>query len=420
MQSASKIISFTAIHSIVLIYFLKLTQSHNTSQKGDCCFLAEINRRKRFLTNFAYGALLLALAFVAFKYLFGLLWPFALAFLFSALLRPILRWLTLRWHWRYPLAAAVCLLLFFVLLFALLGFSLSRLATGGMELLASLPALYSDRLEPALRHSGEQWEAFLTQRSPELYAALDTLLPDILGSLQSSVRELSGRAVSAATAGAAALPKGLLNLLICLIATIFMTLDYPHISAFLLRQLPESWKRLAVKSMESGKAVVGQYARSYLLLMAITFGEIFLGLLLIRQKKAALIAALIALFDLFPVVGAGLILLPWALFCLLSGGWAKGMGLLALWVIVIVARQILEPRIVGRSVGLHPLITLMSMFVGARLFGGVGLFGLPLSCAVIKSLDDGGVIHLIAKDSPVLVRTEEKNKKISKSEARGY
>lgn len=382
--------------------------------------MAEINRRKRFLTNFAYGALLLGLAFVAFKYLFGLLWPFALAFVFSALLRPALHWLTLRWHWRYPLAAAVCLLLFFLLLFAVLGVSAARLATGGMELLSSLPALYTKRLEPSLRRTAADLETFLTRRSPELYAALDALLPDILGSLRGTVSELSGKAVAAVTGFVAGLPKGLLSLLICLIATIFMTLDYPHISAFLLRQLPESWKRLLVKTLESGKAVVGQYARSYVLLMAITFGEIFLGLVLIQQKKAALIAALIAVFDLFPVVGAGLILLPWALFCLLSGVWAKGAGLLALWVIVIVARQILEPRIVGRSVGLHPLVTLMSMFVGARLFGGIGLFGLPLSCAVIKSLDDGGVIHLIHKDSPILVRTEEKNKKNSKTPGLGY
>ncbi len=382
--------------------------------------MAEINRRKRFLTNFAYGALLLGLAFVAFKYLFGLLWPFALAFAFSSLLRPVLRWLTLRWHWRYPLAATASLLLFFLLLFAALGFAAARLATGGMELLSSLPALYSQRLEPALDRTAASLESFLTRHSPEFYAALDSLLPDILSSLTAAVSSFSGKAVASVTALAARLPRLLLNLLICLIATIFMTLDYPHISAFLLRQLPEGLKRLLVKTMESSKAVVGQYARSYLILMAITFTEIFLGLVLIRQKNAALIAALIAVFDLFPVVGAGLILLPWALFCLVTGAWAQGAGLLALWVIVIVARQILEPRIVGRSVGLHPLITLMSMFVGARLFGGIGLFGLPLSCAVIKSLDDGGVIHLIRKDSPILVRTEEKSKKISKTEARGY
>ncbi len=382
--------------------------------------MAEINRRKRFLANFAYWALLLALAFAAFKYLFALLWPFALAFAFSALLRPALRSLTLRRHWSYPLAATVCLLLFFAVLALLLWFAATQLITGVPELLGSLPELYRERIEPNLRHSAERFEAFFSARSPELHEAFDAILPDLLGTVAGAVSAQSVKAVGAVTGFVAALPKSLLSLLICFIATIFMTLDYPHISAFVLRQVPEGVKRIAVKSMESLKAVVGQYAKGYLLLMAITFGEIFLGLVLIRQKNAALIAALIAVFDLFPVVGAGLILLPWALFCLLGGGWAKGMGLLALWVIVIVARQILEPRIVGRSVGLHPLITLMSMFVGARLFGGVGLFGLPLSCAIVKSLDDGGVIHLIARDRPVLVRTEEKNKKNSKTTRMGY
>ena len=150
-------------------------------------------------------------------------------------------------------------------------------------------------------------------------------------------------------------------------------------------------------------------------------GTLFLaGLWLLRQPRALLLAFLIALFDLFPVVGAGLILLPWAVVTLVGGAFAKGLGLLALWIIVIVLRQIIEPRIVGRSVGLHPLVTLMSMFVGAKLFGGIGLFGLPISCAIVKSLDDGGIIHILKREEPVFVAVEEKNEKSSKTRREGY
>lgn len=363
------------------------------------------------IVNIAYWALIGLLVFGAFRYLFGLLWPFLLAFAFSWLLRPAIRWMTLRWHWRYNLAALVCLLLFFAVLCGVLGLLGSRLVTSGLDLLASLPELYRNTVEPNLRRALARLERFATELNPQLYSAVDAALPDVIASLSSAVSRLSVNAAGAVTGFIAALPKTLLSLLICGIATVFMTLDYPHITAFLLRQLPEGLKGLAAKTMESLKSVVGRYAKGYLIIMAITFAEILLGLWLIGQKNAPVIAGLIALFDLFPVVGAGLILLPWALLSLAAGSYAKGAGLLALWVIVIVLRQLLEPRIVGRSVGLHPLVTLMSMFVGTKLFGGIGLFGLPVSCAIVKSLDDGGVIHLIRKDRPIPVNTEEKTKK---------
>ena len=382
--------------------------------------MAEINRRKRMIVNIAYWALIGLLVFAAFKYLFGLLWPFLLAFSFSWLLRPAIRYMTLRWHLRYNLSALVCLLLFFALLCCGLYLLVSKLITSGLDLVASLPELYMNTVEPNLRQALARLETFALELNPELYAAVDAALPDFIASLNSMVSSLSMNAVSAVTGFITALPKTLLSLLICVIATIFMTLDYPHISAFLLRQIPEGFKRLATKTLESLKNVVGQYARGYLIIMAITFGEIFLGLVLIRQKNALVIAALIALFDLFPIVGAGLILLPWSIVSFAAGVCARGAGLLALWVIVIVLRQLLEPRIVGRSVGLHPLVTLMSMFVGTKLFGGIGLFGLPVTCAIVKSLDDGGVIHLIRKDSPIWVNTEEKIKKNSKTRAEGY
>lgn len=382
--------------------------------------MAEINRRKRIITNILYWALIAAIVFLAFKYLFGLLWPFLLAFLFSWLLRPVLRHMTLRWHIRYNLAAVLCLLVFFLLVGGLLCLLVIKLTTTGLELLGAIPEVYMSTVEPNLRQLLAAFEAFATRLSPEVYGALDAVMPDLISSLTAAVGNISMNAVTAVTGFAASLPKRLLSALICLIATIFMTLDFPHISAFVLRQVPEKTRKLVSKTLESLKEVVGRYGKGYLIIMGITFGEILAGLWLLRQPRALLLAFLIALFDLFPVVGAGLILLPWAVVTLVGGAYAKGLGLLALWIIVIVLRQILEPRIVGRSVGLHPLVTLMSMFVGARLFGGIGLFGLPISCAIIKSLDDGGIIHILKREEPVFVAVEEKNEKSSKTRREGY
>lgn len=379
--------------------------------------MAESNKRKRIITNILYWTALGALVFAAFRYLFPLLGPFLLAFLFSWLLRPAIRFMTLRWHIRYNLSALLCLLAFFLLLGAGTSLAVVKLITSGLDLLTALPELYAGTIEPNLRRLLDSLEQFATRFNPEVYAAVDAVLPDIISSISTAVADLSMKAVSSVTSFAAGLPKRILSLLICLISTVFMTVDFPHISAFVLRQIPDRTRKLVSETLASLKTVILQFGKGYLLIMAVTFGEILAGLLLLRQKNAVLIALLIALFDLFPVVGAGLILLPWAVGTLLAGSWARGIGLTALWVIVIVVRQIIEPRIVGRSVGLHPLVTLMSIYVGARLFGGVGLLGLPVSCAIVKSLDDGGIIHLLKKEDPVPVQTDPDSKKNSKKAA---
>ena len=82
-----------------------------------------------------------------------------------------------------------------------------------------------------------------------------------------------------------------------------------------------------------------------------------------------------------------------------SCAFAWGIGLLLIYVVEIIVRQFMEPRIVGRQVGLHPLITLIAMFVGSKLFGGVGLLGLPITCAIVQSLDAAGVIHIIKREN---------------------
>ena len=114
------------------------------------------------------------------------------------------------------------------------------------------------------------------------------------------------------------------------------------------------------------------------LIMSITFVELSVGLTLIGVNRAILVALLIAIFDILPVLGTGGIMIPWVILSALGGDLPHAFALLVLYVIITVIRNIIEPRIVGAQIGLHPVLTLMSMFVGNHLFGIVGLFGLPI------------------------------------------
>ena len=118
------------------------------------------------------------------------------------------------------------------------------------------------------------------------------------------------------------------------------------------------------------------------------------GLTIIGIDKAVLIAMAISVFDILPVLGTGGIMIPWVIVSAISGDYKLAAGLLAVYLVVTVIRNILEPKIVGSQIGLHPVVTLASMFAGVQLFGLLGLFGFPILLSLLRRLNENGTIKL--------------------------
>ncbi len=117
--------------------------------------------------------------------------------------------------------------------------------------------------------------------------------------------------------------------------------------------------------------------------MTLTFVELSIGLSLIGIDHSVLIALAISIFDILPVLGTGGIMIPWSLICLIQGNFILGIELILVYVIITVIRNIVEPKIVGAELGIHPVATLMAMLVGGQLFGIIGLFGFPILLSFI-------------------------------------
>ena len=124
--------------------------------------------------------------------------------------------------------------------------------------------------------------------------------------------------------------------------------------------------------------------------MLLTFVEVFVGLLTIGTRYAFLLAAVVAIVDILPVFGAGTVLIPWAVVSLLMKDYQTGMGLLALYGVITIVRQVAEPRIVGESLGIHPLATLVAMFTGLSLFGLTGMLLGPFVVMIAKEMLEAG------------------------------
>ena len=377
--------------------------------------MSDIQRRKRFIINVAYWLAVIGTVLFCVRYLLGLIWPFFLAFVFSWMLTPAVRWLTVRCHIRHGIAAILCLLVFFGVAGGLLLLLIVNVISWAQTFLEWLPGFYAANIDPLLRSFTAWIEQVTADLDPGITEVIRNSLRSITSSLGSFVSDFSLKAVGVVSGWITQLPGRLLSTLICIIATVFMTMDFHRVTAFILRQLPDRTRHVVVKAKESFLAVVFKYGKSYGIIMTITFIALSIGLIILKQEKALLLALLIAIFDIFPIVGAGFILIPWGIVQLLTGSIAKGLGLFAMYIIITVIRQFMEPRIVGHQMGMHPLVTLIAMLVGTKLFGPIGLLGLPIACAIIKSLDDTGVIRVIRKeDDPDLSvavpgEPEEKN-----------
>ena len=368
----------------------------------------KLEKRREFIINFLYFAIILGIVILLARYALGVLMPFFMALLIALLLKPVLGFL----HDKLKLPRGLTGIVLVVLFYALLGLLLIvigvQLFSSAKSFFMMLPALYTNSIVPWMSDAFAYLQDFAGHLNPDAAAAYNVVAANVTTSLGDAVVNISKQVVSWVTSSTLKAPGFLLKLLIMVISTIFLTIDFPKINAFVHRQLSERWRTLLHNARVQLGHTLWSYLRSYAMILAITFVEIFLGLSIIGINNAAGIAVAIAIFDILPVVGSGLVLLPWTIYTLISGNLATGIGLAVLYVVVIVVRQIIEPKIIGDRVGLHPIVTLISMVLGTYLFGGIGLFGLPITVALISALNKTGAIHLykMTDDQPDAAASE--------------
>ena len=354
-----------------------------------------IETQKRFLIRIGFWAVVILLVILCLKYVLPFLLPFVVAFLIAALLNRPIMFLAEKLNGKRVVPAILMTLLFYVAaaaLFSLLGL---RVFMFVWETVRALPQLYRNTLEPALETMFSSLEVYLDELDPAVVTALMDNMNSALGSLGSFVTNASVRIISYISGIAAAVPGSFLNVIITIIVTFFLAIDYPKVTGFILRQLPEKADFYIGEVRDYVGGTLLKCLASYALILCITFLEISVGLTVLRVPNAILIALCIAVFDILPVLGTGGIMIPWGIISLIVGKWVLGLGLLALYLIITVIRNIIEPKIVGHQVGLHPVVTLLSMLAGLQLFGIIGLFGFPITLSLLKNLNDRGVIHIL-------------------------
>lgn len=345
-----------------------------------------IERMRAFIIQCVFYSILLVLIFAVFKFLFPLLSPFVTAFIIAFLLKPVIHYISEHTSMKRRTAAILSLCAFYILFITLIIVVGTRIILLLREAFYALPQTYSTLIEPALNKVQFMIVDIVENLNPDALSIVNEISMHLNTALSGLVSTLSSEVVGGLGSLAAGIPTSLVNLIITIVASFFLVVDYYKVTSFIAKCLPPRGKELLFEVKNSVVTVLFQFGRAYALLMLLTFVELFIGLLLLRVPYAFLLALLIAVVDILPVLGTGTIVIPWGCICLIMGNFPLGIGLLILYAIITVVRQSLEPRIVGHQIGLHPLVTLISMFVGVSLFGFLGLFGLPIAVTVFVQL----------------------------------
>lgn len=364
------------------------TPSEYSRQKKEVTM--NLEKQKAFIIHAAYISLIFGMVYVGIKYLLPLLMPFVIGMVMAMIFRHLIDILAKKTHIKRTFVSLFVLIAFY----ALLGYIISMIGVKVFsyikDLVNGLPDLYDETIKPAFNAIA----ADLIQHFPGVEVYLNDFVNNINDPIFSFIKTTSSTALGIITGLAGQLPSLLIKLIFTIVASFFFTIDYYRITRFVIRQFTGTRREMILKLKDNGIGTLGKFIKAYAAIISITFVELSLGFWILKIPNAFLLGALVAIIDVLPILGTGAVLLPWSIIAFVLGNTKVGIGMLLLYLIVTAIRQTIEPKIVGQQIGLHPILTLLLMFVGAQLMGVLGLLLLPIIATIIKKLNDEGTIHL--------------------------
>lgn len=350
-----------------------------------------LEKQKAFIINVIFIVIILLLGYIGIKYMLPLLMPFVIGIIIAVIFRHPIDMITQKTGIHRAIVSIIILLLFY----GALGFVLSMLGFKVFKILGDLfsnaPSVYKDTILPALKNLTNN----LAEKSPGVRTYIDNFMNNIDTSIYNYLSKASSAVVAVIAGFAGQVPGLLIKLIFTIVSSFFFTIDYYRITNFILLQFKGERREMLIKLKVNGFGTLGKFIRAYSIIISITFIELSIGFRIIGIPNPIIFGVLVAIIDILPILGTGAVLLPWSIISFIMGNTRVGVGMLILYIVITAVRQTIEPKIVGQQIGLHPIVTLILMYVGAQLMGVLGLLLLPIIATLLLKLNNEGTIHLI-------------------------
>ena len=315
--------------------------------------------------------------YLAGRFLLPLLRPFVFALLLALAAEPLVR--VFRQRLRFPGWASAGIGVTAALVVAVL--AIMALGAFLLRQVGNLTQVMPD-LEGTARQGLASLEGFLLHAADSTPAGIRPVLTRGVENLFSDgdalLENVSGGVLRLASGVVTRIPDSALGVGTWLIAAFMISARLPRLRETAASWVPKTWRERYFPVMKRLKSALGGWVKAQLKLMTVTFAVLGGAFLLLRLRNGLLWAAVVALLDALPALGTGAILVPWSLVCFLQGNPVRGAGLLGAYTVAAILRSVLEPKLVGRQLGLDPLITLMALYAGFRLWGLPGMILAPM------------------------------------------
>ena len=321
--------------------------------------------------------------------LFPYCWPFMIALVFSFILEPFVRLLTKgfrRLRIGRSVAALLGMAVLFGLVFVLMLVAINQLWQELMSLARAIPGVITWLTNTVIPWAQKLYMEYQDILPPYALVVLDNAIKSLGQTLANLATSLSRALTSTAWATAMSLMDVILSVVLTIMGTYYLTADRSRINAFFHRTFPVNVIRHSnLIKANLIRALFGQI-KSQLTVSMIIISFLVLVFIVFGVPYGLLAGLVIGVADALPVIGAGLFLLPWSIVSFIIGDIRTGIIMASAYVGTVVTRQISEPRIVGKNLGLYPLATMIAMYAGYQAFGLLGLLGGPVVLNVIKAV----------------------------------
>jgi sporulation integral membrane protein YtvI len=325
--------------------------------------------------------------------------PFLIAFVISLIIEPIIRKIMKITNFTRKASAIIVLICAFLLIIGLLAWGITTLITESSTILRNL----NNNIENISKTIFSFLDnlKFDNIKIPEEFKIIiENSFSNLLGQGRSFLQNVFTSILN----GMTHIPKVMIYIGITIVATYFVCTDKMYILDQMEHHLPRNWINKFGKKLRKVISSLGSYIKAECILILISFFIILISLTIfnflgLNVTYPLVIALIIGIIDALPILGAGTVIVPWAIISAFNGDIKLSICLICLYVLIIVVRQILEPRIVSNQIGVHPIFTLIAMYTGFKIIGVIGIFVGPIILIILKNvfetMIDNGIIKTI-------------------------
>ena len=334
--------------------------------------------------------------------LLGFFMPFVVGWVIAAIASPVVNWLEKRVKLIKKWGSALIIIGVLGMVGLLIYLLASTIAREVVSLIQNMPEMYQD-LESGMDTIGESLNGVFRLLPAGVQEGWHTMMDNLEQTMGDIIGKLSEPTVSAAGRFAKGIPSALIATIVTFISAYFFIAEREDVIVWAKRIAPNALVSRMTMVVDNLKYAVGGYFKAQLKIMVVVYVLLLVGFLVLRIHFSFLLAFLIAFLDFLPFFGTGTAWIPWAVYKFMMGNYKMVAGLLILYGVTQLVRQLIQPKLVGDSMGLKPLVTLVLLYAGYKA-GGVFamIFAVPVGLIVIN-LYQAGAFDYILDDAKILV-----------------